>query len=183
MADLFLQISVSLDGFIEDRDHDLSWMVDDVHLDPVATATLQAIDGMVFGRKAHAVLARFWPAALNDPDASPELARQAKLMHELPKYVLTRSGETHAWANSLPVSVDDVAVLKAKAKRPIAVFAGAGAAQALLPLTDEIRLIEYPILLGTGTRLFAGQGPRRELRRVSTQEFPSGAVITTDRFV
>ena len=48
---LFLQISVSLDGFIEDRDHDIEWMVNDTSLDALATATLKSIDGMILGAR------------------------------------------------------------------------------------------------------------------------------------
>jgi non-heme chloroperoxidase len=61
MASLFLQISVSLDGFIEDRDHDIEWLVSDASLDALSTATLKSIDGMILGRKAHELLAKFWP--------------------------------------------------------------------------------------------------------------------------
>jgi dihydrofolate reductase len=182
MGELFLQISVSLDGFIEDRDHDLDWMVNDASLDPLSTATLEEIDGMIFGRTAHRVLAGFWPGAADQPDASGELVKQAALMRDLPKYVLTHGKETHGWENSHPISVDGVKALKAEAKRPIAVFAGAGAAQALLHLTDEVRLIQYPVLLGSGTRLFDKPGPRRSMHRIETREFPSGALLTRDRF-
>jgi hypothetical protein len=61
MAELFLQISVSLDGYIENRDRDIEWMTSDSSFDALVTATLQSIDGMIFGRKAHALLADFWP--------------------------------------------------------------------------------------------------------------------------
>jgi hypothetical protein len=43
MAELFLQISVSLDGFIEDRNHDIEWMTSDMSFDEMATATLRSI--------------------------------------------------------------------------------------------------------------------------------------------
>jgi dihydrofolate reductase len=75
MAELFLQISVSLDGFIEDRSGDLSWFTEDTSLDELATETLESIDGMIFGRKAHAALAAFWPTAAESPGASTQLIR------------------------------------------------------------------------------------------------------------
>ena len=84
MAELFLQISVSLDGYIEDRNHDIEWMTSDTSLDAVSTATLQSIDGMIFGGKAHALLARFWPTADETQNASPDLIEQARLMYALP---------------------------------------------------------------------------------------------------
>lgn len=43
MADLFLQIAVSLDGYIEAADKNIEWMEFDTSFDPVATATLRSI--------------------------------------------------------------------------------------------------------------------------------------------
>ena len=183
MAELFLQISVSLDGFIEDANHDIGWMVSDAALDPLATRTLEEIDGMIFGRKAHALLAAFWPKAAEQEDASPDLLAQARLMRDLPKYVLTHGEETTGWANSHAIRADDVARLKREARRTLAVFAGASAAQALLErgLVDEMRLIVYPLLLGGGTRLFVGDGRRRAFDWIGTEAFPSGAVLQRHR--
>jgi dihydrofolate reductase len=176
---LFLQISISLDGFIEDRDHDIEWMVNDTSLDALATSTLQSIDGMIFGRKAHALLARFWPTAADTPGASTDLIEQARLMHALPKYVLTHADERTGWANSHAITVDDVARLKRDASRPLAVFAGASTAQALLArdLIDEIRLLVHPVLLGGGTRLFGEDGRRRMFELTSIDSFASGTTV------
>lgn len=60
-------------------------MASDVSLDHLATQTLQSINGMIFGRKAHAPLATFWPNAASNPGASPDLIDQARLMNTLPK--------------------------------------------------------------------------------------------------
>ena len=100
-------------------------------------------------------------------------------MNTLPKYVLTHGEETTGWANSHAIRVEDVARLKRSAARPIAVFAGAGAAQSLLAADeiDEIRLIRYPVLLGGGTPLFDQSGRRQELELVETRAFPSGATL------
>jgi dihydrofolate reductase len=176
---LFLQISVSLDGFIEDRDHDIEWMVNDTSLDALSTATLRSIDGMIFGRKAHELLAKFWPAAGDTPGASAELIEQARLMHDLPKYVLTHGNEPADWTNSHTITVDDVPRMKTDVPRQLAVFAGASAAQSLLArdLIDEIRLIVYPVLLGGGTRLFTDDGPRRDFTLISIESFESGATL------
>ena len=179
MAELFLQISVSLDGFIEDRHEDIEWMTSDTSIDAVATATLQSIDGMIFGRKAHALLAQFWPTAGDTKDASPDLIEQARLMNALPKYVLTHGKERTGWANSHATSAADVPRLKSEAARPLALFAGAAAAQALLArgFVDEIRLIQYPVLLGGGTALFATDDTRRRLTLIDSEQWDSGATI------
>jgi dihydrofolate reductase len=51
MSELFLQIAVSLNGYIEDANGDIDWMVFDASVDPYATQTLKSIDCMIFGRK------------------------------------------------------------------------------------------------------------------------------------
>ncbi|MBA2457417.1 MAG: dihydrofolate reductase family protein [Gemmatimonadales bacterium] len=184
MAEMFLQISVSLDGYIEDRNHDIEWMTSDTSLDALHTATLKSIDGMIFGRKAHALLAEFWPNAADGSDASPDLIEQTRLMNALPKYVLTHGEERTGWANSHAIAADAVPRLKREAKRPIALFAGAGATRALLErdFVNEVRLIQYPVLLGGGTRLFADGAARRELKLIGSQRFESGAMLQRYRF-
>ena len=79
---------------------------------------------------------------------------------------------------------DDVPRLKREARRPIALFAGAEAAQALLErgFVDEVRLIRYPVLLGGGTPLFADDGTRHDLRLIGSEEFASGATLQRYRF-
>jgi dihydrofolate reductase len=179
MSDLFLQVAVSLDGYIEDANGDIDWMVFDASVDPYATQTLESIDGMILGRKAHALLATFWPGAAETEGATAQLLAQTRLMNALPKYVLTHGEETTGWANSRAIGVEDVPRLKREAARPIAVFAGAAAAQSLLAADeiDEVRLIRYPVLLGGGTPLFDQGGRRQQLELVESRTFPSGATL------
>lgn len=179
MAELFLQISVSLDGYIEDERKDIGWMVDDVSFDDMATATLRSIDGMILGRRAHQLFAKFWPGAGESEDATPVLVEQARLMNALPKYVLTHGREPTGWANSIAIRLEDVPRLKREAARPLALFAGAQAAQAALAggVLDEVRLVVYPIVLGGGTPLFADDASRHELSLIDVQRFESGATF------
>ena len=58
--------------------------------------TLQSIDAMVFGRVAFQKLAQYWPGA-SPPEASEV---QGRLMHELPKYVVSDRLEQADWNNS-----------------------------------------------------------------------------------
>jgi dihydrofolate reductase len=176
MTGLILQITVSLDGYIEDVNGSLDFMEGDTSLDAVHTATLRSIDGMIFGRKAHALLARFWPTAGKADDASDAIIEQAELMNALPKYVLTHGKDTHGWTNSHPVTTQDVARLKRRSKRPLALYAGASAASALMEQVDEIRLIQYPVLLGGGSRLFSDRR-RRTLGLVESRTFSSGVSL------
>jgi dihydrofolate reductase len=48
-------------------------------------------------------------------------------------------------------------------------------------LADEVLLLVYPILLGTGKRFFSDGAPPRELALVGTKTASSGVVISTYR--
>lgn len=179
-ARLFAQISVSLDGFIEDRDKNIDWMTEDTAVDALHTRTLNEIGGMIFGRKAHTAIADFWiDAAVGRMEMTPDLTKQTERMTALPKYVLTHGQGGGDWPQSHAIALDDIARLKAEAERPVAVFAGAGAIQSVLAegLVDELRLIRYPVVLGGGTPLFAEDGQRRQLVPIGREDFASGAVL------
>lgn len=179
MARLFVQMSVSLDGFVEGRDGEMDWFAGSAAFDQILTATVRSIDGMIFGRKAHALGAAFWPTA-DDTADTPEVADQIDLMNRLPKYVLTRGRADSSWANSHAITIDSIAPLKTEAKRPLALFAGAGAAQSALESgqVDELHLIQFPVVLGGGTPLFAADGQRRALTPIEIQRFEGGPTLT-----
>jgi len=176
---LFAQMSVSIDGFIEDRVGDMDWFAGDAAFDELLTSTVRSIDGIIFGRKAHELGAEYWPTA--GPSAEDaDVAEQIALMNRLTKYVLTRSGHQSSWENSKTIGVDDIPRLKASAQRPLALFAGARAFQAVLEAghIDEIRLIQYPVVLGGGTPLFAADGRRHQLTPVETRVLASGPTLS-----
>lgn len=183
MAELFVQMSVSVDGFVEDRDGAMDWFAGDGAFDQILTATVRSIDGMIFGRKAHDLGAAFWPTA-HDAAETSAVADQIDLMNSLPKYVLTHGDVNSSWPNSHAVGIESIVRLKAETKRPLALFAGARAAQSLLEagLVDELRLIRFPVLLGGGTPLFATDGRRRTMRPVATEHFEGGPTLTRYAF-
>jgi riboflavin biosynthesis pyrimidine reductase len=46
-------------------------------------------------------------------------------------------------------------------------------------LADEVLLVVYPVLLGTGKRFFAEGTPARSFELVSTKAMPSGIIFST----
>ena len=179
MAKLFVQMSVSLDGFVEGRNGEMDWFAGDAGFDEILTATVRGIDGMIFGRTAYALGAAYWPTA-GETAETREVADQIDLMNRLPKYVLTHGQADLSWANSRAITLDAIVGLKAEAQRPLALFAGAGAAQSVLEagLVDELRLIQYPVVLGGGASLFSADGLRRSLTPVEIHSFAGGPTLT-----
>jgi dihydrofolate reductase len=176
---MFSHISVSVDGFINDRDGDDSFFPIDgsfmAHIDTM----LAGIGGMVFGRTAFDQLATFWPQAGEMGDAG--LARQAEPMNRLPKYVLTHRPLETTWAESQAVTVEELRSIKAQATAPIAVFAGAGAVSSVLEagLLDQFQLLRQPVILGRGVPLFAHDARSRNLKLLKADVLATGAILET----
>jgi dihydrofolate reductase len=180
---LFLQINMTVDGYVEDANGDIDWHFADAEFDSFILDTLRSIDGMVFGRVAFEKLAAYWPTA--EASAGSETQREtARLMNELPKYVLSQTLTSSDWNNSHVLSRDvpaEIERLKARPGKDLALFAGAAAATSLVRLgaVDELRLIVDPLLQGGGTRLFDGKGEPTRLELTTTRPFASGAVVLT----
>lgn len=177
MGRIFAHVSISLDGFINDRDGDLSWWSADTAFNRHIDEMLDSIGSMILGRTAFDALAAFWP------HAGPEMSLiQRRQMHELPKFVLSHTPPEATWHNSHPLGPDPAAAIQAlrqSAPQDIAVFAGAGAIRSVLAygLLDELHLVVHPVLLGSGTPLFDGRHPRQALHLADTQRLESGVLV------
>ncbi|GAA4459663.1 dihydrofolate reductase family protein [Phytohabitans houttuyneae] len=179
MGRLFLHVNVSLDGYVNDAEGQIDWHFADEEFQRYIDDLLNGIEGMVFGRVAFQELAAYWPNA--GPEAS---AVQVRRMHELPKYVLSRTLQHTDWHNSHIIAGDPIAVIskmKQQSSGDIALFAGGGAASSAASrgVIDEYRLVVNPVLLGGGTRLFDGPIPRTAMRLTGTRQFAGGALLLT----
>lgn len=114
---------------------------------------LRAAEVMLFGRVTYEAFAAAWPT-IEDPDGF------ADLMNGLPKYVVSSTLQSADWNNSTILSgdpVEEITALKARTEGDILV---GGSAQlvhlmAAHDLVDEYRLMVFPVLLGSGKRVFA----------------------------
>lgn len=135
---------------------------------------------LLLGRKTYEIFAAHWPYAEETDDAEI-----AKAFNRATKYVATRSREPLSWSPSVALhdAVEDVARLKQQAGPDLLVQGSSVLIQSLLAadLVDELRLQIFPILLGTGKRLFAdGTRPAAWALRQSARS-PSG--VTMNHYV
>ena len=183
MARLVVTEFVSLDGVIEDPGGGdfahAGWTIPYWNDDIAAYKKdeLFASDSMLLGRVTYEGFAAAWPS-MSDP------AGFADRMNSLPKHVVTTSTAELSWNASRldPANLADrVRALKAQDGGDILAQGSAVLVHALLRdgLVDELRLAVYPVVLGSGKRLFADSYAKLDL--VAAKPTPSGVVLTTYR--
>ncbi len=178
MRKVYLFMMVSLDGFFEGPDHDLSWHNVDGEFVDFAVKQLDETGAILFGRRTYEMMAEFWPseyAKKTDPLTSER-------MGALPKYVASRSLRSVGWENSHLLGSDaakDITALKSGPGKPIAILGSNNLCVSLMEagLVDEFRIMVNPIAIGSGTPLFHGLKGRFPLKLIKTREFGSGNVL------
>ncbi len=135
---------------------------------------------LLLGRRTYDIWSGFWPKAPSSP--------MADRLNAATKFVATHRPESLAWGPCEAVGPDlALGVRRIKSREgPDLVLSGSSTLTTTLleqGLADEIVLIVYPVLLGTGKRLFAEGTPARSFALVGTQTTPSGILLNHYRFV
>jgi dihydrofolate reductase len=135
---------------------------------------LLAADAQLLGRRTYEGFAAAWPSMKDDVGF-------ADRMNSMPKYVVSRTLRTATWNNTTILRgsvVDEVTQLKQAPGRDLLVAGSCQLVQTLAQhhLVDEYRLMVYPIVLGSGKRLFGEGVPATPLKIVESRE--TGAVLT-----
>lgn len=150
------------------------------HHDPEVGEAIVAAHGGAFdlllGRRTYDIFSGFWPKAPKSP--------MAESLNAATKYVATHRPKCLEWGPVEDLGADIVeAVRRVKAKQgPHLIVWGSSTLTPVLlehGLADEVVLLVFPVLLGSGKRLFADGTPPRELTLVSTKAVPSGVIIST----
>jgi len=130
---------------------------------------------LLLGRVTYEGFAAAWPSR------EGELADK---LNTMPKYVVSSTLEDPDWTNSTVLEGDvteEVARLREEVDGDIVVHGSAQLVQALLEhdLVDELRLMVFPVVLGTGKRLFGETTDKKLLRLVDSKVVGDGVAILT----
>ena len=136
---------------------------------------LFAADALLFGRVTYQIFAAFWPTAPRDEGF-------ADRMNGLPKYVVSKTLDRLEWASSTVLSgdpVEEVTNLKRRPGGDILLHGSGDLLDALLgtDLIDELRILVYPVVLGSGKPLFRHRDAITHMRLRETRGFASGVVL------
>jgi len=177
MRKIFLFMVVSLDGYYEGPNGDISWHNVDEEFNEFAVQQTSEVDTLLFGRKTYEGMASYWPteAAIND---DPVIAG---LMNSLPKIVISTTLDSAEWDNSRLVKenvAEEISKLKQQPGKEIAIFGSSDLAVSLaqMGLVDEYRIMVNPVILGDGKPLFKG-ADKLGLKLIKTRTFKSGNVL------
>jgi dihydrofolate reductase len=135
-------------------------------------------DAMLLGRVTYEEWADYWPGADIEPFASH--------INSVPKYVFTRSLQSASWGEHDSATVagdmsETVTRLKNQPGKNIGVHGSPTLVESLLhaDLLDEMRLEIYPLIAGTGKRLFSDGRPPRRLRLAESRITSHGVLLLT----
>jgi dihydrofolate reductase len=169
---------ITLDGFFEGPNHDISWHNVDKEFDDFSIEQLDTAGVLLFGRVTYELMASFWPSEVahaNDPLVADK-------MNSLPKVVFSRTLEKADWNNTRLVKTDvarEIAKLKQQSGKDLFLFGSADLATTLikLGLIDEYRVLLNPLVLGKGSPLFKGIDQPFTLKLIKTRTFQNGNIL------
>jgi dihydrofolate reductase len=130
-------------------------------------------EALLLGRVTYEGFAEAWPSRDGE---------FADKFNNMPKYVVSSTLESPEWNNSTVIQGDvaeQVARLKDDLDGDIVVHGSIQLAQTLLEhdLVDELRLMVFPVALGSGKRLFGKTSDKKPLRLVDSQIVGDGVAI------
>ena len=156
------------------------WLVP--HFDEVMGAQMDqwfsGAEDFLLGRRTYEIFAGHWPKTSTEGD------RISWSLNTLPKHVASRTLDQVDWDGARLVEGDvgdAVRALKGQDGGELQVHGSLGLVQTLLAedLVDELRLVVFPVQLGTGRRLFADGTVPRAWRLASSSASSTGALMAS----
>jgi dihydrofolate reductase len=140
---------------------------------------LMEADAQLLGRVTYDGFAAAWPTFTDEVGF-------ADRMNAMPKYVVSSTLQSADWNNSTIVSgnvVEEIKKLKDDVDGVILVAGSAQLVQTLVEhdLVDELRLMVFPVVLGSGKRLFGETTDKKSLELADSKIVGDGVAILTYR--
>jgi dihydrofolate reductase len=180
MRKIIYAFSVSLDGYIEASDGDISWTYIDEELHQHFNEQEAKTGIALYGRHMYELMSAYWPTADEDPSALKVEVDYASIWKNMPKVVFSTTLDKVEWNARLVKEniADEVNSLKLQPGNDMSV-GGAGLAASLmqLDLIDEYWLYVNPIILGGGKPMFPQLPHKSKLRLIETHTFSNGVVL------
>ena len=137
----------------------------------------ERVGSFLLGRKTYDIFAAYWPHVTDKENLI------ASRLNSLPKYVASRSLEKAEWHNSTVIRdvPTEVAALKEQPGGELLVHGSGNLIQTLIAhdLVDAYNVLTYPLVLGTGKRLFPEGVTPGALRLTESRTTSKGAVISS----
>jgi dihydrofolate reductase len=132
-------------------------------------------EALLLGRVTYEGFAKAWPTRDGE---------FADKFNTMPKYVVSSTLENPEWNNSTVLKGDvaeEVGKLRQELDGDIVVHGSPRLVQALIEhdLVDEVRLMVFPVVLGSGTRLFGETSDKKTLRLVDSKMVGDGVAVLT----
>ena len=194
MGKIVISANATLDGVVQDPDGQEGFELggwfhqfvggEDLE-DWAANETEEALgaEALLLGRRSNE-----WFAS-RMPSFGVRVSRKwADRMNSIPKYVVSSTLEDPQWSNTTVLNGDavkEISELKRKMDGEILVYGSYQLVRTLIEqnLADELRLVIFPVVLGTGLRIFDETSDKKPLHLVNTRKIGDGLLFYTYEFV
>lgn len=175
MRKIIAALFISLDGVIEaPNDWIGPWF--NPQLGGAVGSMIAAQDAMLLGRVSYEEFAAYWPH---------QTGEMADGMNGTPKYVVSGTLKSADWQNSTLIpaatAMAEIAELKEQPGKNIGMTGSGTLVSSLLRegLLDELHLFAFPVVLGSGKRLFGTPGDKLPLELMDSSTFETGVLNLT----
>jgi dihydrofolate reductase len=170
--------TVTLDGFFEGPNHDISWHRNDRESNDFAEQQSGQPGTILFGRITYEMMASVWPT----PRVIQSNPIVAGFMNNSEKIVFSNTLTNVGWQNTRLVrgdAAEEVAKLKDQPGSDMIIFGSGKLVSSLAQknLIDEYQIMLYPLVLGRGTPLFNGVDNKINLKLARSQVLKNGNVL------
>jgi dihydrofolate reductase len=169
---------ITLNGYYNGLNGDISWHRHGTEENEYAAAGLRSDSILLFGRVTYQMMAGYWPTPMaleNDPVV-------AAGMNAAEKIVFSRTLKKAGWNNTRLIGHNIFAEIKKLKQSSVKDMTLLGSGSILTQfadhgLIDEYQIMVDPVVLGTGTPIFKDLRHKLDLKLTMTRTFMSGVVL------